>query len=98
MRKDIVGFLKNVVVAVNALHEFGLAHLDIRIDNKCFTRESNIEQQRADLDRSIPYNKRYDEVWKFVERVLCAVQCTNSFGFSLRLETSSHHDRVHSET
>ena len=56
-KKDIVAFVEKVVVAVDALHKFGLAHLDIRIDNICFTTESNIEERRAvliDLDIVIP--------------------------------------------
>ena len=44
-------FVKEVVVAVRAFHEFGFAHLDIRLENICFDRH-NKRAVLIDLDRS----------------------------------------------
>ena len=53
-RDGLVPFLNQVSKAVNELHSLDLCHLDIRIDNICFTADGNAIL--IDLDRSVPAN------------------------------------------
>ena len=53
-RDGLVPFLNQVSKAVNELHSLDLCHLDIRIDNICFTADGNAIL--INLDRSVPAN------------------------------------------
>ena len=40
-KTNLSSFVSSVVFALNELREFGLAHLDVRLDNVCFTAEQS---------------------------------------------------------
>lgn len=46
----LVKYVSGVVLALKEFHEFGMAHLDVRIENVCFDQDNNIVL--VDLDRS----------------------------------------------
>lgn len=46
----LVKYVSGVVLALKELHEFGMAHLDVRMDNVCFDSDNNVVL--IDLDRS----------------------------------------------
>ena len=48
-RSDLISFVSSVVFALDELHELGLAHLDVRLDNVCF--DSDNRAILIDLDR-----------------------------------------------
>ena len=51
-RQRIVFFVDEVIMCVKKLHSLGLAHMDIRLENVCFTASRN-----AVLDRYVPLQK-----------------------------------------
>ena len=55
-RSNIASLVSSVVFALNELHEHGLAHLDIRLENVCFDTENRAIL--IDLDRS----QKVDEI------------------------------------
>ena len=48
-KSDLISFVSSVVFALNELHELGLAHLDVRLENVCF--DSDNRAILIDLDR-----------------------------------------------
>lgn len=51
-KKYIVFFIREVVECLTELHSFGIAHLDVRLENICFTKAN--KAILIDLDRSQP--------------------------------------------
>ena len=54
----IVKFTENVIIAIKELHDFGIAHLDIRLDNICFI-PSTETPVLIDLGRCRNANEQY---------------------------------------
>lgn len=54
IRSRLVKYITSLVGAIGELHNVNLAHLDIRVDNICFTPEG--KAMLIDLDRSMPCN------------------------------------------
>ena len=53
-KQDLLPFVSSVVCALKELHDFGIAHLDIRLETGCC--DSNKRAVLIDLDRFEPVN------------------------------------------
>lgn len=60
-KQDLIPFVSSVVFALQELHDFGIAHLDIRLENVCF--DSDNRAVLIDLDRSAPVNKKVRSIF-----------------------------------
>ena len=60
-------FMRVVSGAVEALHSFGFAHLDLRLDNICFSDRNAV---LIDLDRSVEVDKEFKNVRDYGESTM----------------------------
>lgn len=102
-KTHIVPFVRTVVRAIQELHRFNTAHLDIRLENICFN--ANLEAILIDIDRSCTKTRKASHLfWRYSQAEMyrcesdvwtCEHLDWKQLGLLIKTLTSRHHNFLH---